>query len=138
MNYTKYWEDENGQYFIEKQTPFSWDNRYYDPVSVITAQIDYQGIWNRHVFWGEYDQDKVKIISNPPATILIVGDVKVVVKAHDEPYDLEKGIAMAITKHIGMTRADMKRLIKKTIVQEPKEEKKKPRCGCLTANYIEF
>lgn len=83
-------------------------------------------------------QDKVKIISNPPATILIVGDVKVVVKAHDEPYDLEKGIAMAITKYIGMTRSDMKRLIKKTIVQEPKEKKKKPHYGCLKANYIEF
>lgn len=41
-----------------------------------------------------------KIIHNPPATIVFWGDgTKTVVKAHNEPYDKEKGVVMAYAKH---------------------------------------
>lgn len=42
-----------------------------------------------------------KIIYNDPATIVIFKDgEKVVVKAHDEDFDKEKGVAMAIIKRM--------------------------------------
>ena len=41
----------------------------------------------------------VKVIFNDPATIVFWMDgTKTVVKAHNEPFDKEKGLAMAITK----------------------------------------
>lgn len=41
------------------------------------------------------------VIFNPPATIVFWSDnTKTVVKADDEPYDPEKGIAMAIAKKL--------------------------------------
>lgn len=40
-----------------------------------------------------------KVIFNPPATIIFwQDDTKTVVKAVNEPYDPEKGLAMAISK----------------------------------------
>ena len=40
-----------------------------------------------------------KVIYNDPATIVLWSDgTKTVVKAHDEPFDPEKGLAMAIAK----------------------------------------
>lgn len=40
-----------------------------------------------------------KVIFNDPATIILWDDgSKTVVKAHDEPFDKEKGLAMAIAK----------------------------------------
>lgn len=40
-----------------------------------------------------------KVIFNDPATIILWDDgTKTVVKAHDEPFDKEKGLAMAIAK----------------------------------------
>lgn len=50
-------------------------------------------------FWGVPTIKKV--IFNPPATIVIWADgKKTVVKAHKEPFDPEKGLAMAISNHI--------------------------------------
>lgn len=50
-------------------------------------------------FWGVPTIKKV--IFNPPATIVIWADgKKTVVKAHNEPFDPEKGLAMAISNHI--------------------------------------
>lgn len=41
----------------------------------------------------------VKVIFNEPATIVFWMDgTKTVVKAHNEPFDKEKGLAMAVTK----------------------------------------
>lgn len=42
-----------------------------------------------------------KVIFNNPATIIIWEDgSKTVVKAHNEPYDKEKGFAMAVVKYV--------------------------------------
>lgn len=42
-----------------------------------------------------------KVIFNDPATIVIWKDkTKTVVKCHNEPYDLEKGLAMCIAKKV--------------------------------------
>lgn len=47
------------------------------------------------------DLDLINVIFNPPATIVFWSDnTKTVVKADNEPYDPEKGIAMAISKKL--------------------------------------
>ena len=48
---------------------------------------------------GEY---RIKdVIFHPPATIVLWEDgTKTVVKLHDEPYDAEKGLAMAVMKKV--------------------------------------
>lgn len=52
-----------------------------------------------------------KIIHNPPATIVIWNDgTKTVVKAHNEPYDKEKGAVMAYSKRI--LGSDYKKLLR--------------------------
>ena len=64
-----------------------------------------------------------KIIVNGEATILIIGDEKTVVKCTEgEKFDIEKGIAMALLKHAGMTRGDMARLINSVDNQNEKME----------------
>ena len=42
-----------------------------------------------------------KVIYNPPATIVLWADgTKTVVKAHDEPYDAEKGFLLCLAKKV--------------------------------------
>lgn len=62
--------------------------------------------------------DPVRVMVNGPATILCVGDKKTVVKVHDEDFDLEKGIAMAILKHCGFKRSTMKKLMEDAEIQD--------------------
>ena len=66
--------------------------------------------------------DIKKVIFNPPATIVFWTDgTKTVVKAHDEPFDQEKGIAMALVKKMQLAKRF------RVIVQEPKVKKPKKR-----------
>lgn len=47
-----------------------------------------------------FNHDIREIIFNPPATIVYWWDGdKTVVKTHDEDFDYEKGLAMAVSKH---------------------------------------
>lgn len=65
-----------------------------------------------------------KVIFNNPATIIIWSDnVKTVVKAENEPYDQEKGMAMAIAKRALGNEGNYYDIFKKWL---PKEEKKDP------------
>lgn len=66
----------------------------------------------------------VKLIYNKPATILFVGDKRVVVKAYKEDFDKEKGACMAILQYLGISYLDLQRLIKSATVQEKKAPKK--------------
>lgn len=67
-----------------------WDRYLQNPVS-------YSGYYrNRHV---EPKEPIKKVIFNDPATIVFWSDgTKTVVKCHDEVFDPEKGLAMAISK----------------------------------------
>ena len=65
---------------------------------------------------------KVRVIVNYPATVLVVGREKTVVKVHDEDFDLEKGIAMAILKHCGLKRSLFKELCASAEIQRLKED----------------
>lgn len=57
---------------------------------------NYKNLVNR--LYGKPNEIK-KVIFNDPATIVFWDDgSKTVVKAHDEPFDPEKGLAMAISK----------------------------------------
>lgn len=62
-----------------------------------------------------------KIIHNPPATIVIwMDDTKTVVKAHNEAYDAEKGVAMAYLKR--WHPEEYKNLLKAANKSAPKRE----------------
>jgi len=57
-----------------------------------------------------------KVIFNAPATIVMWGDgTKTVVKAYNEPFDKEKGLAMAICKKIYGNKGNYNNVFKKFI-----------------------
>lgn len=59
-----------------------------------------------------------KVIFNPPATIVIFkDDTKTVVKSHNEDFDPEKGVLMALARHIWDSRADFNRFMEKWTVE---------------------
>lgn len=64
-----------------------------DVKAMVNANTDY-------IYYAEmYKRGIKKVIFNPPATIVFWNDgSKTVVKAKNEPYDWEKGLAMAIAK----------------------------------------
>lgn len=63
-----------------------------------------------------------KVIFNDPATIVFWNDgTKTVVKAHDEEFDPEKGLAMAISKKLLGNKGNYYNEFKKWL---PEEEKK--------------
>lgn len=58
------------------------------------------------------DKKDIKVIFNPPATILYMNGKKYVSKVHDEKFDEEKGLLMCLAKANGITHAELKRMIK--------------------------
>lgn len=66
------------------------------------------------------DLTDMKVIINKPATIIIEGNKKTVVKCSNEEFDVEKGVAMALIKHLGITRSQFLKLIKNVYIQEEK------------------
>lgn len=59
------------------------------------------------------------VIFNDPATIVLWSDnTKTVVKAHNEPFDLEKGLAMAICKKLYGNKGSFNNIFKKWIPEE--------------------
>ena len=72
----------------------------------------------------EYEKMKIeKVIFNDPATIVFWRDgSKTVVKAKDEPYDPEKGLAMAIAKKVYGNEGNYYNEFKK-FIKDVKEEK---------------
>ena len=66
----------------------------------------------------------MKVIYNPPATILFVGDKKYVSKAHNEAFDEEKGLLMCLAKANGITHLELKRMIKGAERQGNENEKR--------------
>ena len=73
----------------------------------------------------EYEKMKIEnVIFNDPATIVFWRDgSKTVVKAKDEPYDPEKGLAMAIAKKVYGNEGNYYNEFKKFIKDDAKEEK---------------
>lgn len=83
-------------------TPIS-DYIYLDPWSPPASPSEYMMVVGR-IFADMMEMSMIgmtikKVIFNPPATIVFWTDgTKTVVKANDEPFDWEKGIAMAYVK----------------------------------------
>ena len=73
----------------------------------------------------DIDIDIERIIFNKPATILYADGERYVTKAHQEEFDEEKGLALALLKAFGISYLDLQRLIKSATVQEKKVPKKK-------------
>lgn len=62
-----------------------------------------------------------KVIFNPPATIVLWSDgTKTVVKCQDEPFDKEKGLAMAISRKALGNRHDYYNVFKKYLKEKKK------------------
>lgn len=78
---------------------------------------------------GYSDVNIKKVIFNDPATIVFWEDeTKTVVKASNEPFDPEKGLAMAIVKKAFGNKGNYFNTIKKWLPEEPvKKEEPKPR-----------
>lgn len=66
----------------------------------------------------------VMVIFNNPATILFVAGDKFVVKCHEEKFDEEKAVAIALLKSFGISYPDLKRIIKNAKRPENKKENK--------------
>ena len=65
-----------------------------------------------------------KVIFNDPATIVIWDDgEKTVVKAHNEKYDPEKGLAMAIAKRYFGNKGNYFNHLKPWLVEEEKKQR---------------
>lgn len=66
-----------------------------------------------------------RIIVNGPALVVFWKDGdKTVVKCHDEDFDIEKGIAMALAKRVWGSRNKMNKLIKMAEYQDEDQNKK--------------
>lgn len=70
----------------------------------------------------EINHKTAKVIFNNPATILLIGKNKYVSKAHNEPFDPEKGLLMCLAKANGISHLDLKRMIKSAKVQSKREK----------------
>lgn len=69
----------------------------------------------------------VKVIFNDPATIVFWGDgTKTVVKAVNEPFDPEKGLAMAIAKYHFGNQGNYYNVFKQWLPEEDTEESDGP------------
>lgn len=72
--------------------------------------------------------NKYEVILNDPAVILFVNEVdpyrqrKYVSKAHNEPFDPEKGLLMCLAKANGISHLDLKRMIKSAKVQSKRKK----------------
>lgn len=72
---------------------------------------------------------KYEVILNDPAVILFVNEVdpyrqsKYVSKAHNEPFDPEKGLLMCLAKANGISHLDLKRILKNAKDQKKTETK---------------
>ena len=93
--------------------------RSYDPITTTTS-FD----WNTIPSIGIKRRKRMKVIFNNPATILFVDDEKFVVKCHEEEFDEEKAVAIALCKSFGISYMDLKRIIKDAQRPENKKENK--------------
>lgn len=64
----------------------------------------------------------ITVLFNDPATILWVNGKKYVSKAHNEPFDEEKGLLMCLCKAHGISHRDIQRMLK-SATRQPKKTK---------------
>lgn len=62
----------------------------------------------------------IKVLFNDPATIMWVNGKKFVAKAHNEPFDEEKGLLMCLCKAHGISHRDIQRMLKSAVRQKKK------------------
>lgn len=93
--------------------------RLYEPITVTSG---FDGSILPSI--GMKRRKRMKVIFNDPATILFVDDEKFVVKCHEEEFDEEKAVAIALCKSFGISYPDLKRIIKNAKRPENKKENK--------------
>lgn len=97
----------------------------YDVSGDIYGRLAREKLWHSGKEWYLFDGEEIhglnriikpsgpmeRVIFNPPATIVFWADgTKTVVKCENEPFDAEKGIAMAVAKK-KLTSKDYNRLL---------------------------
>ena len=114
------------------------DKKYniYSMTSNITSRDEYQEInaYTRLTPYNEFNPyEPEKVIFNDPATIVFWKDgTKTVVKAVYEPFDKEKGLAMAIAKKALGNKGEYFNVFKKFISESDKVEKERKCSKCNT------
>lgn len=92
--------------YLKKSEPEPWlkNNAFIPEKSGDIMMVNYAGMFDRNIFVEKQRKESImglikNVIFNDPATIVYWRDgSKTVVKAQDEPFDPEKGLAMAIVK----------------------------------------
>lgn len=60
----------------------------------------------------KYRKSDFKVIINPPAVILFKNGKKYVAKAQDEPFDAERGLAIALLRSFGIGYSDLQKMLR--------------------------
>ena len=71
------------------------------------------------------NSDNVRVIFNDPATIVWIKGKKYVAKAHNEPFDEEKGLLMCLAKASGYKHSQLKKMLANATRQEKKKKGEK-------------
>ena len=112
------------KYNIDSMTSRITSRNEYQEISACTHLSPYNE-------FNPYEPEKV--IFNDPATIVFWKDgTKTVVKAVYEPFDKEKGLAMAIAKKALGNKGEYFNVFKKFISESDKVEKERKRSKCNT------
>ena len=105
-------------YTIDFKTRNFGPTKAFNPWEKIQIE-NYKNLVNR--LYGKPNEIK-KVIFNDPATIVFWDDgSKTVVKAHDEPFDPEKGLAMAISKKFLGNKGNYYNEFKKWLPEEEED-----------------
>ena len=120
--------DQNEHIFIGTRNPYmdyNWDevaDYCCNDVLATSSFVSQLGYNTRPRTGTVYPKDLIKkVIFNNPCTIVIwIDETKTIVKAEGEPFDQEKGLAMAISKKFFGNTGNYYEVFKKWI---PKEER---------------
>lgn len=93
---------------------------------------------NKNMNWRVKPEGRIKnVIFNDPATIIFWSDgTKTVVKAEGEPFDPEKGLAMAIAKRVLGNKGDYYNEFKKWLPEEKAKWKDPVEKVCSSCKYF--
>lgn len=116
MKIEKIWKDIDDAFMTvtikigEKVTLKDINNAVFEYLGIKTLDT-YLAKERQQVLYKDF-KIKPKVIFNDPATILFMNGKKYVSKAHDEPFDEEKGLLMCLAKAQGISHLELKRMIK--------------------------
>lgn len=103
-----------------REYTFKWDlpavrNNYVVNISLPDSQKESQNkkeIYKMMSFCYQKVEDSLRVMFNKPATVLFIGNEKIVSKCHNEDYNETKGFLMCFAKACKCTHSHIKSLLK--------------------------